>query len=132
MEKVEVLDRRGKEFTIKVTTKYLEIQVNGEFDSRMPITVCDSCLRELVDGHIQKGGNFVIVGPLVYIRHFYIRGPYMKCQVCGRRTAQLRFVGLLHCENGQWFYLSKHKDFEEKEPFEERFKKAKKQEACVG
>ena len=132
MKKVSVLDKKGKEFTIKITTKYLEVHFNGKFDSRLPVTVCDSCLRELVDGHIKKGRNFVIVGLLVYIRHFYIRGPYMKCQVCGRRTAQLRFVGLLHHENGKWYYLSKHKNFEEKEPFEERFKKAKKQEACVG
>jgi len=124
MKKVKVLDRKGVDFTIKVTKKYLDIQVGGKPDARMPITVCDDCLHELVEGHVKNGRNFVIVGPLVYIRKFYLRPPYLKCDVCGRRTATLRFTGLIHYENGQWFYMSKSKNFE-KEPFEKVFRKRK-------
>ena len=126
VKKVKVLDRKGKEFIIKVTNKKLEIQIDNKTDAIMPTTTCDNCLIGLVgEEYIKKGKNFVTVGPLVYIRHFYIRPPYLKCDVCQRRTAQLRFSGLLHFENGKWFYMSKNKNFE-KEPFEKAFRKVAK------
>ena len=123
MRKIRVLDRKNKEFVVKVTNKKLEIMLDNKIDSVLPTQVCDECLASLIgDEYIKRGRNFVAVGPLVYLRHFYIRPPYLKCYICQKRTAQLKFSGILHYEEGQWFYMSKNKNFE-KEPFEKVFKK---------